>query len=100
MKTEKQVVLAKRVAARWIRKVAHPEYRFRVLLGAREIRNLPGLLRSFRDGKIAMEGVSNIRDLGVKGGFDYVSVWSGDRKGLIQLKDWFEKRGFETTGVW
>ena len=100
MKTEKRVVMAKRVAARWLRKVARPEYRFRVLLGAREIRNLPGLLRSFRDGKIAMESVSKIGDLGVKGGFDYVAVWSQDREGLIQLKNWFEKRGFETTGVW
>jgi len=80
--------------------MAHAEYRFSVLFGAREIRNLPGLLRSFRDGKVAMEDVPQIHDLGVKESFDTVSVWSTDREGLIKLKDWFEKRGFETTGVW
>ena len=100
METEKRVVMVKRVAARWIRRVARPEYRFQVLLGAREIKNLPGLLRSFRDGKIAMENVPVISDLGVKGSFDSVSVWSSNREALIKLKNWFEKRGFETTGVW
>ncbi len=80
--------------------MAHTEHRFTVLLGTREIRNLPGLLRSFRDGKIAMSDVPRITDLGVKEGFDFVNVWSQDRDGLVALKDWFEKRGFETTGVW
>lgn len=92
--------MAKRVARRWLRRVATSEYRFEVLFGAREIRNLPGVLRSFRDGKIAMEGVPTISDLGVRETFDSISMWSSDRKGLIALKDWFEKRGFETTGVW
>lgn len=100
MDSEKRVVMARRVAQRWLRRVAHAEYRFDVLFGAREIKNLPGLLRSFRDGKVAMEGVPTIADLGVNERFDALSVWSSDRKGLIQLKDWFEKRGFETTGVW
>jgi len=92
--------MARRVARRWVSRVAHTEYRFKVLLGAREIRNLPGLLRSFRDGKVAMIDVPRIADLGVREGFDYVDIWSRDRKGLVALKDWFEKRGFETTGVW
>ncbi len=97
---EKRVVMARRVAGRWLRRVAHSEHRFKVLLGAKEIRNLPGLLRSFRDGKIAMVDVPKISDLGVKEGFDHISMWSRDRIGLIALKDWFEKRGFETTGIW
>lgn len=80
--------------------MAHTEHRFTVLFGAREIRNLPGLLRSFRDGKVAMADVPRITDLGVKEGFDSVEVWSSDRESLVALKDWFEKRGFETTGVW
>lgn len=100
MKSEKRVVMARRVARRWLRKMARAEYRFQILFGAREIKNLPGLLRSFRDGKIAMEGVPKIADLGIKEDFDAISVWSSDRERLIQLKNWFEKRGFETTGVW
>ena len=100
MDAEKRVVMAKRVARRWLRRVAHAEYRFSVLLGSREVKNLPSLLRSFRDGKVAMEEVPRIPDLGVREAFDSVSVWSSDRTALIQLKDWFETRGFETTGVW
>ncbi len=97
---QKRVVMIKRVARKWVARIAHPEYRFRVLLGAREIRNLPGLLRSFRDGKITMGDVPRVADLGIKEGFDSLAVWSKDREGLLKLSEWFEKRGFETTGVW
>lgn len=99
-KTEKRVVLARRVARRWVRKVAHPEYRLRILYGTREIRNLPSLLRSFRDGRVAMEGMASVPDLGVKESFDALEVWSADRNALVKVQDWFEKRGFETTGIW
>lgn len=98
--TEKRVVMAKLVAARWIARKAKAEYRFSVLLGAREIRNLPNLLRSMRDAKLAMEGVPHIPDLGVREAFDKVEMWSNDREAMIKLADWFERRGFETTGVW
>lgn len=100
MKPEKRVVMAKRVARKWLRRVARSEYRFQVLFGAREIKNLPGLLRSFRDGKVAMEGVGRIPDMGISEDFDSISVWSSNREAIVQLKDWFEKRGFETTGLW
>lgn len=97
---EKRVVMARRVAARWIARKATAEYRFSVLLGQREIRNLPNLLRSLRDGKISMEGVPAIPDLGVFEEFDKVSMWSNDREALAKLSSWFERRGFETTGIW
>ena len=100
MKSDKRVVMVKRVARMWLRRVAHTEYRFQVFLGAKEIKNLPGLLRSMRDGKIAMEGIPQIWDLGVKEGFDSISAWSADREGLKKLSRWFEVRGFETSGVW
>ena len=96
----KRVVMARRVAAAWITRKAKAEYRFSVLLGAREIRNLPNLLRSMRDSKLAMTGVPNIADLGVKEHFDKVTMWSSDREAMIQLADWFERRNFDTTGVW
>jgi len=97
---DKHVVLARSVARRWVARVAEPEYRVKVLLGAREIRNLPSLLRSFRDNKIAMQDVPNIRDLGIKEHFDSMELWSHNREGLQKLAGWFEKRGFDTTGVW
>jgi len=99
-KQTKEVVMAKRIAARWVARMATPEYRFRVLLGGREIRNLPNLLRSFRDGKVAMKGVSTIRDLGIRENGDSLEVWSRDRDRLMALNRWFESRDFETTGVW
>jgi len=97
---ERRVVMAKRLAARWVARKAKAEYRFSVLYGAREIRNLPNLLRSFRDGKVAMEDAPRVADLGVRESFDSLTLWSNDREGMVSLKDWFEKRGFETTGVW
>jgi len=57
-------------------------------------------MKSLRDGKIAMEGVETIPDLGVRGGFDSIELWSGNREKLAKLQAWFEKRGHETTGVW
>lgn len=99
-KQDKRVVLAKSVARRWVARVAEPEYRVRVLLGAREIRNLPSLLRSFRDSKVSMQGVPNIRDLGIREHFDALELWSRDRDGLLKLATWFEKRGLDTSGVW
>lgn len=96
----KRVVMAKRVAARWIARKAKAEYRFSVLLGAREIRNLPNLLRSMRDAKLAMVDVPIIPDLGVQEAFDKITLWSSDREAMLKLCNWFERRGFDTTGVW
>lgn len=97
---EKHVLMTKRVATRWLRSVAFPEYRVRVLFGTVEVRNLPNLLYSFRDGKVAMKGVPRVADLGVKTSFDGLELWSKDYEGLKALAYWFEKRGFETTGLW
>lgn len=97
---EKRVVMSKTVAKRWVARIAHAEYRFKILLGTQEVKGLPGLLRSFRDRKVAMAGVEPLPDLGVKENFDYIEVWSSSHDGIVKLKDWFEKRGFETTGVW
>jgi hypothetical protein len=98
--SEKRVLMTKRVAAKWLRAVSFPEYRIRVLYGAHEIRNLPSLLHSFRDGKVAMQDVTRVADLGVKADFDGLTLWSRDHDGLQALGNWFEKRGFETTGIW
>lgn len=100
---ENRILMSRRVASRWVARLATPQYRVRVLFGAREIKNLPNLLDSFRDGKVAMAGVTRVADLGIKTDFDGIDLWSADREGLIALQQWFEKRGFETsgiTGVW
>jgi hypothetical protein len=95
-----QVVMAKTVARRWLNKVALAEYRIRVFYGARDYRNLPNLLRAFRDGKAQIAGLSPVSDMGVKEEFDYVEVWSKDYAGMLQLGAWFERQKFDTTGIW
>ena len=87
-KPQKRVLMARKLAAKWVAKQA------------REIKHLSSLLRSMRDGKLAMADVPTISDLGVSDDFDKVTMWSEDREALIKLAAWFEKRGFETTGVW
>ena len=96
---ENRVLMTRRVAARWVNRLATPQYRVRVLFGAREIKNLPNLLDSFRNGKVAMQSVPRIPDLGIKTDFDGIELWSTDQEGLVALQQWFEKRGFETTGM-
>ena len=97
---EHRVIMAKAVARRWLESRVHPEYRLKVYYGPREIRGLTALLRSFRDAKLKVGSIDPIPDLGIKEGFDHFVVWSSDRDGLMELRDWLEKRGCETTGVW
>lgn len=96
----RRVIMARSVARRWLQSVAQAEYRIRVLYGSREYRNLPNLLRAFRDGKVALQGLPSVSDLGVKEDFDAVEVWSKNYDALRKLCAWFEKQGFDTTGIW
>lgn len=95
-----QVVMAHAVAARWINRVARTEHRIRICYNTAEYRNLPNLLRSFRDNKVKIAGVLPIPDLGVKEDFDALEVWSSDWNALNSLGKWAEDKGFETSGVW
>lgn len=96
---ERRIVVPRSVARRWVARVAHAEYRFQVFI-VQDVRNISGLLRSFRDKKASMEGVPEIPDLGVKDHFETIEVWSSDHDAIVKLNDWFENRNFETTGVW
>lgn len=97
--SEKRVVMAHNVARRWVGRVAKAEYRVRVLYGATEFKNLTNLLRCFRDGKVAMKGITKIPDMGIKEDFDGIDVWSSDHDAMVQLNEWFEAKGLETSGV-
>lgn len=100
--SERRVVMAHNVARQWLFQTASPEFRFRVFTAAEKIAKQQEYhLRRFRDGaRASFEGVSAIPDLGIKIEGDSIHVWSRYRKALIELKDYFEKHGFETTGVW
>lgn len=96
----RRVVMAKEVAERWLAQRTEAEYRLRVLYGGIGVKNIPGLLRAFRDRKATLRDVPPLPKLGVREGFDFVEVWTPNYDGLVQLRDWFEGRGYETSGVW
>ena len=93
--------MAKDIAKQWIRKRATQEYRLKIYSTTQvDFQSLPSLLKSLRDGKAKLGSVTKIPDLGVQVGFDYISIWSSEKDTLVQLKDWLEARGFETSGIW
>jgi hypothetical protein len=97
---ERKVIMARRVAAKWIQRTARAEYRFDVLATPSDLRQISNMLRAFRDGKVAVRGIPRIPDLGLQEQGDTFAVWSRDRKAILALEKWFEARGFETSGVW
>jgi len=99
-KENRRVIMARAVARRWLKKVATVEYRIRVFYGSRNYKNLPNLLRAFRDGKVIVAGVPIVSDLGIKADFDGIELWSRDFDGLCRLNGWLEKQSFDTTGIW
>jgi hypothetical protein len=98
-KSERRIVVVKKVARRFLEGEAKAEFRLKVYHG-HEIKNLAGLLRSFRDGKIVMAGVMPLPDLGLKEAADSIEFWSGNRESLLSLEKWFTKRNYLTTGLW
>lgn len=97
----RRILMAKRLAARWVEANSAPEYRIRIYPPAgRSMNMLPNLLRSFRDGNVRISGLSaKVPDLGIKTGFDHLTLWSSHREGIEILDAWFTKNGCETTGV-
>jgi hypothetical protein len=97
--------MAKRIATSWLEKHAQPEYRITVYASSDSIRNLPGLLRAFRDNKTRIAGGGSghldvLEDLGINTGFDRVTIWSRNRQGMVELDAWLRSKGCETTGIW
>ena len=101
---KKRVVMTKKVAARWLRDAAQPEYRLTVyeMGNSKPTRKLANLLRSFRDGKAHLNGVEHIQDLGINEGqlAGSMTVWSADHAALLALDEWLAKRGYGTSGIW
>jgi len=95
-----RVCMAKRVATAWLEQHAHPEYRITVYAGSENLKNLPGLLRAFRDNKMRIGSIKPLDDLGITQGFDQVTIWSKDKTGMLDLDEWLQEKGCETTGIW
>jgi len=96
--------MAKKVASRWLREAATPEYRLTVheMGPSKPTRKLANLLRSFRDGKAYLRGVEPISDLGIDEGelAGSLTIWSSNHGDLVALDEWLTVRGYETTGIW
>lgn len=93
--------MARSVARRWLQSKARQEYRLTVYQTSYgHVRNLPSLLRSLRDGRVKLGSVTGLSDMGVKEGFDSLSVWSSNYEGLKALNKWLTCRGVETSGIW
>jgi hypothetical protein len=98
MDKKKRVIMVKKAAAKWLLKNGNIEFRIRVYNPIR--RNYPSLLRSFRDKKIKLAKADPIPDLGVQERSDGFEIWSSDVNSLRTLKEYFERRGMETSWIW
>lgn len=94
---KKKVQMAKRVATAWIKSHLKEEHRFTVL-GCDP--TTFKLVKSLRNGKATLAGVSPFTDFGISVEGSDLTLWSCEHGKMIQLQNWFAQRGFETTGVW
>jgi hypothetical protein len=96
----KRVVMAKRVAARWVEKHSHPQYRMVVYPPMDNAINFPAVLRSARNSKTRLASAPHVADLGIQVEFDHLVLWSKDRTAMLGLDAWLRSHGCETIGVW
>lgn len=99
LKTIHRVIMARDVAARWLTKEATPEYRVTVYNIGKEDKNLPMLLRSYRDARIKLGGMMPIPDMGMKDLGDRIVLWSNNRQAMTDLANWFDKHNYENSGL-
>lgn len=95
----RRVVMARSVAERWLTDVSHPEYRLTVYLPGDDKRNVPALMQGLKEGRIRVAGLSTPKDFGLTEAFDAITLWSSDGDAIKKLANWFDVRGYETTGV-
>lgn len=96
----KVVIMRRKVALKWLKSRSKPYFQVTIYNRENSSKKTASLLRSIRDKKFSVKGMDAIEDLGVRESFDGVTLWSSDRKSLKKLTAWFEKRNYETTGVW
>lgn len=94
-----KIIMMYDVASEWVTKNSCPEYRVTIFVG-HDKKKMISLLKSFRDGRISLGGIDPLNDLGITEASETITVWSADRVALKQVVDWFESRGFESTGIW
>lgn len=96
----KKVIMTRDMAKQWLASKIHPEYRMRILYGSTDVPNLLNMLKSFRDRRLAMSGIPYMPDLGIRGHFDSLEVWSTNKEAMTKLQEWLQTKDIETTGIW
>ena len=97
---EKKTLMAKSIADLYLQKLAQAEHRIKIFYGAGgDQRSIPSLLRSFRDGRIRMVGVSPTSHIGISEEMDGLVIWSSDEEFIRTFCAWCDVRGIDHTGV-
>ena len=96
----KRVLMTKKLARSWLRSKSKTTFHLKVLYKDGSSYKWVKILKAFRNGKLKrVAGLEPITDLGVKESFDYFVIWSRDYDKMNKLATWFEKNGYETSGV-
>lgn len=98
--SEVRVLMAKRVAAAWLKSAAASEYRLTIHSVPHSLRFLPQMLQGWRNGKTRLGSMAPVSDMGLSTNPGKITVWSRNREGMAALDKWLTSRGCETTGVW
>lgn len=90
--------MAKKLAKKWLTSHMAPRFKVRVFCN-QDPKVLGSLLYSWRDGRMKLGSLEPLPDLGIRQGFDFIDIWSSDKKAMSQLISYLESTGHETTGV-
>lgn len=96
--SKKRVIMAKRLARKWLENHMTPRFKVRVLCN-QDPKQLSSLLYSWRDGRLKLGSLKPLPDLGLQAGFDFIDIWSMNKQAMVELVSYLEGRGYETTGV-
>jgi hypothetical protein len=99
MKRSKNVLMTKRVAMKWLKSKMENYYQVTIYNRNKGSQRTANLLKLCRDGKLLLNGMKPIPDLGIKETFDGVVLSSSNHKSLTDLEKWFESNGYITSGV-
>lgn len=102
MDVQRRIAMSQEIAQQWLEARVTPEYRLEAhppIHGA--IRDLPTILRAWRDNRMRVAKTTSPLDLGVRIlGSGALVVWSSDYPKMKVLANWLTRRGYEVDGVW
>ena len=103
MDHEKRIAMTKDIAKEWVQNNSRPEYRLVVYppMSGTGVKDLPTILRAWRDGKSRLASESKPSDLGVHiSDAGTLTIWSTDYPKMKAISSWLSRRGYEVEGIW